>query len=267
MMEDRPLRGKEFDRQRQLYAEQRLEDGLSEGPILPAFAKKLVSSHWARQWCLALNSYALYGHALAAGRTLLRKGCVFDLAIHEPTSQGEHMVTATVWAGEAYQVSARFAPLSDEARANVQRHIAGSLSVTALLAGDIPDALSEVLADPHEGIVPDFGELRFSCTCPEYAELCPHGAALLYALAVRLDDEPHLLMHLRGTTAAALIDGSVAEDGAASGSEGEEDDDSIAIAAMFDLDWDEGGEADSQVEPCPPQSPASASQHKPRGEL
>lgn len=260
MMEDRPLRGKEFDRQRQLYAEQRLEDGLSEGPILPAFAKKLVSSHWARQWCLALNSYALYGHALAAGRTLLRKGCVFDLAIHELSPHGEHEVTATVWAGEAYQVSARFAPLSDQARATVQRHIAGSLSVTALLAGDIPEALGEVLADPHEGIVPDPGELRFSCTCPDYAELCPHGAALLYALAVRLDDEPQLLMHLRGTTAAELIDGSVTNSEAtASTSLNEEED---AIAAMFDLDWDEGDEA-SALEPSAPQP---AAQHKQRGE-
>lgn len=216
-------------------------------PIMPAFSKKLVDSYWARQWCLALNSYALYGHSLAAGRTLLRKHCVCDLEVirHElPATeppQGEHEVTATVWAGEAYEASVCFAPLGESKEACQQR-IAGSLSLPELLAGELPDDLADSLADQATGLIPNFGELSFSCTCPDHAELCPHVAALLYAIAVRLDQEPHLLFTLRDVTAAELIDGGLSSASGACSSSKTDAETDAGVEDLFDLEFDVDGE-------------------------
>lgn len=218
--------------------------------VVPPYSKKLVGSYWARQWCLALQSFDHYGHGLAGGRTLLRKQAVFDLTI-EPTPDGDMVAAATVWAGEPFEVSARFAPLEDQ-NAVAKELVASSLSLVKLLSGEIPRDIADLLIDPERGIMPAFGELRLSCTCPDYADLCVHGGALLYALAVRLDEDPHLLFALRGVNAGQLLDAGFASTAAVYNSEDESNpaDDEQDIEQLFGLEWADGGE---MAEPSPQQ--------------
>lgn len=234
-MDEPRLTGKAFGKALAAYAEENPE----REPVVAPFAKKLVGSYWARQWCLALNGYQDLGYGLAAGRSLLRKQAVFDITI--TTAAEGATVAATVWDGQPFAVTAQFSPLAPSDLQPVAAALmAESPSLAALLAGDIPDDLAEVLADPERGIMPDFSELRLGCTCPDYTELCAHAGALLYAIAVRLDEQPHLLFALRGISAAELLDAGwqgspddTEPPEAAQAADTEDD-----IAEMFDLDWD-----------------------------
>ena len=40
--------------------------------------------------------------------------------------------------------------------------------------------------------------MRFNCSCPDWATLCKHVAAVLYGIGRKLDDDPMLLLRLRG---------------------------------------------------------------------
>jgi uncharacterized Zn finger protein len=44
-----------------------------------------------------------------------------------------------------------------------------------------------------------------SCSCPDYADMCPHAAATLYAVGALLDGNPRHLFTLRGVEAEELV--------------------------------------------------------------
>lgn len=44
-----------------------------------------------------------------------------------------------------------------------------------------------------------------TCSCPDWADLCKHLAAVLYGVGARLDDRPELLFQLRGVDPQELI--------------------------------------------------------------
>ena len=46
--------------------------------------------------------------------------------------------------------------------------------------------------------------MTFSCSCPDWAELCKHVAAVLYGIGRKLDDDPMLLLRLRGIDTASF---------------------------------------------------------------
>lgn len=207
--------------------------------VVPPFTKKLVSSYWARQWCLALQSFDHFGHGLSGGRTLIRKQALFDLEIDLGEHNSPARAAATVWAGEPYEVSVSFAPLADT-HAVAQRLVGASLALSKILLGEIPREIADLLADPQRGIMPAFDELRLSCTCPDYADMCAHSGALLYGLAVRLDEDPHLLFALRGVSAGQLLDAGLASSAAVYNSEDGPcpADEEQQIEELFGLDWD-----------------------------
>jgi uncharacterized Zn finger protein len=48
--------------------------------------------------------------------------------------------------------------------------------------------------------------MSFTCSCPDYATMCKHVAAVLYGVGARLDDKPELLFALRGVSHEELIE-------------------------------------------------------------
>lgn len=234
--QQKPKRPSTFERARLEYVAQ--NPGLRA--VVPPFSKKLVSSYWARQWCLALQSFDHFGHGLSGGRTLIRKQAVFDLEIEHGELDSAARASATVWAGEPYDVSVSFAPLADK-HAVAERLVSASLALSKILLGEIPREIADLLADPQRGIMPAFDELRLSCTCPDYADLCAHSGALLYGLAVRLDEDPHLLFALRGVSAGQLLDAGLASSAAVYNSEDESNpaEQEQQIEELFGLEWDD----------------------------
>ena len=56
-----------------------------------------------------------------------------------------------------------------------------------------------------DGLFPAPGEIDLSCSCPDWADMCKHVAAVLYGIGARLDLSPELLFKLRGVDETELL--------------------------------------------------------------
>jgi len=61
------------------------------------------------------------------------------------------------------------------------------------------------LCDERTGLFPSSKEILFTCSCPDWASMCKHVAAVLYGIGARLDRQPELLFTLRKVDHQDLI--------------------------------------------------------------
>jgi uncharacterized Zn finger protein len=65
--------------------------------------------------------------------------------------------------------------------------------------------------DPKIGLFPSPREIHFTCSCPDWASMCKHVAAVLYGIGNRLDSDPLLFFAMRGIDVGDLFKCSVEE--------------------------------------------------------
>lgn len=63
----------------------------------------------------------------------------------------------------------------------------------------------KTITDQQNGLFPHPKEISLGCSCPDWAEMCKHVAAVLYGVGARLDEEPELLFKLRHVDHLDLI--------------------------------------------------------------
>ncbi len=78
-------------------------------------------------------------------------------------------------------------------------------SLLALLQGKLSSDVMQVVIDHKSGLFPLSGEMKFQCSCPDWADMCKHVAAVLYGVGARLDKSPQELFKLRGVNHEDLI--------------------------------------------------------------
>jgi uncharacterized Zn finger protein len=84
--------------------------------------------------------------------------------------------------------------------------VAGQVRHAArLLAGQAPDGLEDDLAERGVGLFPTRDELDARCACGEADRPCAHVIALWEDLAARLEDDPFVLLRLRGRGRERLL--------------------------------------------------------------
>ncbi|MEQ1713582.1 MAG: SWIM zinc finger family protein [Hyphomicrobium sp.] len=59
-----------------------------------------------------------------------------------------------------------------------------------------------------DGLFPVPAEIKLSCSCPDWADMCKHVAAVMYGVGARLDQRPELLFALRGVDEKDLVAGA-----------------------------------------------------------
>jgi len=74
-----------------------------------------------------------------------------------------------------------------------------------LLQGRFSTGVMERICRPGSGLFPSPREIRLSCSCPDWADMCKHVAAVLYGVGVRLDEQPELLFLLREVDEQELV--------------------------------------------------------------
>jgi hypothetical protein len=55
------------------------------------------------------------------------------------------------------------------------------------------------------GLFPSPKEIKLSCSCPDWAGMCKHVAAVLYGIGARFDQQPELLFRLHKADEKELI--------------------------------------------------------------
>jgi uncharacterized Zn finger protein len=74
-----------------------------------------------------------------------------------------------------------------------------------LLQGRFSKGVMERLCRQDTGLFPRPSEIRFTCSCADYASMCKHIAAVLYGVGARLDESPELLFRLRAVDETELL--------------------------------------------------------------
>lgn len=168
--------------------------------------RNIAKSWWGRAWCDNLERYADYESRLERGKRYVKTGTVIDLSITKGRIQAKVQGSRKT----PYKVEIRISPLSEERCQEILQTCGKRVeTLENLLAGDFPEELKELFTQ-RGGLFPSSREISFSCSCPDWALMCKHVAAVLYGIGARLDENPSLFFELRGIEMGRFIDVAIA---------------------------------------------------------
>lgn len=179
--------------------EKRRRQGKAVEPV-EIEGRQIARSFWGKGWCDHLESFADFESRLPRGRAYVRNGSVCHLAI------APGAIEALVSGSALYRVEIRIDRLSPARWRALRKRCAGRIgSLLELLQGRLSDQVMSAVSDRRDGLFPQPGEMHFRCSCPDWAAMCKHVAAVLYGVGHRLDEQPELLFVLRAVEVEALI--------------------------------------------------------------
>jgi len=162
--------------------------------------RTIAGTFWGEAWCDNLERYSDFANRLPRGRTYVRNGSVVDLQV------GPGSVTALVSGSAMYDVKVTVGPVSRARWSAICRDCSGAIdSLVELLQGRFSKGVMTRLCEEKAGLFPSPKEILFTCSCPDWASMCKHVAAVLYGIGARLDHQPELLFTLRKVDQQELI--------------------------------------------------------------
>src|SRR5271165_5930273 len=223
---------------RRRKAEREMEKLRKKGAVLSPVkieGRQIARTFWGKAWCDNLESYRDYENRLPRGRTYVRNGSVVDLRI------APREVTAMVSGSKIYKVKVSIGDVAQARWKTLCADCSGRIdSLVELLQGKFSKGVMERICRQDTGLFPRPSEIRFTCSCSDYASMCKHVAAVLYGVGARLDESPELLFRLRAVDETELLSnlGSALPDTRTNHDTGQTlvcDD----LAVLFDLDMEE----------------------------
>ncbi|MFE9559651.1 SWF or SNF family helicase [Streptomyces sp. NPDC006487] len=170
-------------------------------PLPPAPGRGFARTWWGHAWLRALEDSALDGQQVKQGRRYARSGAVGAVSVRPGG------LTAVVRDpdGTAHRTDVLVQEFT-EAQWDRLLGLAAAESghIAALLDREVPPELVEDAAAAGVELLPGIGDLDPRCDCDEW-DHCPHTAALCYQVARLLDQDPFVLLLLRGRAEAGLV--------------------------------------------------------------
>ncbi|WP_225804419.1 SWF or SNF family helicase, partial [Streptomyces sp. NK15101] len=157
---------------------------------------------WGRAWLKALEDTALDGQQLKAGRRHARAGAVGAVSVRPGR------ITAMVKDrdGTAYRGDVLVREFSEEQWERLLDLAVDSAGhIAALLDREMPPHLVEDAAAAGLDLLPGIGDLDAECGCGAW-DHCSHTAALCYQVARLLDEDPFVLLLMRGRGERVLLE-------------------------------------------------------------
>lgn len=209
--------------------------------------RMIARTFWGKAWCTHLEKFSDYANRLPRGKSYARHGSICHLEIIEG------VIRAKVNGSSLYDVTIKIAPLKQKLWREIKGSCTGKIgSLIELLQGRISKDVMAVVTDSETGLLPRSGEIKLDCSCPDWAEMCKHVAAVLYGIGNRLDYEPELLFVLRGVDASELIGEGLTDGLAQAGADAEDALADDQLQGLFggdidlQLDEDEGAAAEKE---------------------
>ncbi|MGH9353329.1 MAG: SWIM zinc finger family protein, partial [Terriglobia bacterium] len=173
--------------------------GHAVSPVLIE-GRAITKTFWGKAWCDNLEGYSDFANRLPRGRAYVRNGSVVDLQI------APREVTALVSGSDIYKVVVRVTPVSKARWTSICKDCSGAIdSLVELLQGRFSKGVMERICRQKTGLFPSPAEIKLSCSCPDWASMCKHVAAVLYGIGARLDQQPELLFKLHEVDEKELI--------------------------------------------------------------
>jgi uncharacterized Zn finger protein len=170
--------------------------------LAPATGRGFARSWWGLAWLKALEDTALDGAQLKKGRKRAREGAVGAVSVRPGR------ITAVVRDpdGTAHRSDVLLRELTgDEWDRFLDMAADRAGHVAALLDREMPPHLVEDAASAGVELLPGIGDLEPECGCEAW-DHCPHSAALCYQVARLLDEDPYVLLLMRGRSERRLLD-------------------------------------------------------------
>ncbi|WP_328392728.1 SWF or SNF family helicase [Streptomyces sp. NBC_00390] len=168
----------------------------------PASGRGFARTWWGRSWLQALEDTALDSEQLKQGRRRAREGAVGAVSVRPGR------ITAVVRDrdGTAHRSDVLLQELTEE---QWDRFLGMAVDraghIAALLDREMPPHLVEDAAAAGVELLPGIGDLEPECSCEAW-DHCPHTAALCYQMARLLDEDPFVLLLMRGRGERRLLD-------------------------------------------------------------
>ncbi|MGZ9929398.1 SWIM zinc finger family protein [Streptomyces sp. NC-S4] len=191
--------------------------------VPPTRGRGFAHTWWGHAWLRALEDSALDGTQVKQGRRYARSGAVGAVSVRPGG------LTAVVRDpdGTAHRTDVLVQEFTEaEWDRLLDLAAAAAGHIAALLDREVPPQLAEDAAAAGVELLPGIGDLDPRCDCGEW-DHCRHTAALCYQVARLLDQDPFVLLLLRGRGERELVDElaerSAAEADAASGTDTDKD--------------------------------------------
>ncbi len=216
--------------------------GIKLHPVIIT-GRMIAKTFWGKAWCQNLESYSDFSNRLPRGRTYVRNGSVIDLQI----TKGQ--IRAQVAGSSVYKVSIDIHPMILSKWQELVSICSGKIeSLIELLQGKFSKNVMEILTEKERGLFPKPKEIAMTCSCPDYAGMCKHIAAVLYGVGAVLDESPEYLFQLRHVEhidliATASATNALMQDNTKENSLQEED-----LSSLFGIEMD-FNEPQIEVEP------------------
>ena len=207
--------------------------------------RAIASTFWGKAWCANLESYSDYENRLPRGRSYVRNSAVIDLQI----TGGK--IEAFVQGSDLYKITLHITALPAKRWEQFTKACAGKVTnLLDLLQGRLSKEILTDITAKGTGLFPAPAEIKLGCSCPDWADMCKHVAAVLYGVGARLDTRPELFFTLRGVDMQDLITAASASATAPLASAGDDTFAGADLAEIFGV----------EIETVP--SPAAAAPRK-----
>ncbi|MFJ3515059.1 MULTISPECIES: SWIM zinc finger family protein [unclassified Streptomyces] len=162
---------------------------------VPAGAEAV--SWWGRAWVSALEEVSHDTARLTRGRGYAEAGHVDAVTV----TPGRIVAYVRGSRPRPYRTELTLPAFADREWSELLEAVAADpAALAALLEREVPQSLAE-------SILPGAGELVPHCSCPDFGRPpCKHAAALCYRAARLLDEDPFVLLLLRGRGERELLD-------------------------------------------------------------
>ncbi|MBP8534985.1 SWF or SNF family helicase [Streptomyces sp. MK37H] len=180
----------------------RTESERTFAALPPARGRGFARTWWGQAWLKALEDTALDGEQLKRGRKQAREGAVGAVCVRPGR------ITAVVRDRDRtpYRSDVLLREFTGAEWDRLLEVVADrSGHIAALLDRDMPPQLAEDAAAVGVELLPGIGDLEPECGCEAW-DHCPHTAALCYQLARLLDEDPYVLLLMRGRGERELLD-------------------------------------------------------------
>ncbi|MER7564881.1 SWF or SNF family helicase [Streptomyces sp. NPDC097941] len=168
----------------------------------PAHGRGFAQTWWGMAWLRALEDAALDSGQVKTGRKLARAGAVGAVSVRPGR------ITAVVQDRDrtTHRADVLLAELSAEQWDHLlDMAVERAGHVAALLDREMPPHLVEDAASAGIELLPGLGDLEPECDCDAW-DHCGHTAALCYQMARLLDQDPFVLLLMRGRGEHALLE-------------------------------------------------------------
>jgi len=191
-------------RRRAVQESQRLAKRLAKTGRKPSGVvidgRAIARTFWGKAWCDNLESYRDFEYRLPRGRSYVRNGAVLDLDIRAGR------ITAVVCGTSLYDVEIKIKSVAAPRWVRIKTQCSGEIgSLIELLEGRLSERVLQIITHREQGLFPKPAEIEMACSCPDWATMCKHVAAVMYGVGARFDRQPELLFELRKVDHQELI--------------------------------------------------------------